>query len=135
MRADTRSVALDAPAEMVFDFLADPLNLPKWAVAFAHSVHRDGDAWRVQTGQGEIGLQISSDAAHGTIDFRMRPASGVLITAYSRVLASGDTAEYVFTQFQGPSMSDAAFEGQVHALCEELTVLKSIMKARAVCPN
>jgi hypothetical protein len=32
-------------------------------------------------------------------------------------------------------MSDAAFEGQVHALCEELTVLKSIMKARAVCPN
>src|SRR5438128_1465002 len=113
MRADTRTIHLDAPREEVFEFLADPHNLPMWAVAFAHSVRRDGDAWRVQTAQGEIDLRMSVDAGLGTVDFHMVPAPGSSVTAYSRVIPVGATSEYIFTQLQSAGMSDAAFEGQV----------------------
>jgi hypothetical protein len=65
----------------------------------------------------------------------MRADPGGAITAYSRDLAAGETSEYVFTQFQTAEMTDAVFEAQVNALCEELKVLQSIVKARAFCPN
>lgn len=135
MRTDTRTIRLNAPREQAFEFLGNPQNLPLWAVAFAHSVWPDGDDWRVQTAQGDIGLRMSVDAAQGTIDFHMSPAPGVWLTAYSRVVPAGEGSEYIFTQIQSAGMPDAAFEGQVTALREELEILQRIMKARAVCPN
>ena len=38
LRSDTQAVSIDGHAEQVFDFLADPTNLPKWAVGFCHSI-------------------------------------------------------------------------------------------------
>jgi uncharacterized protein YndB with AHSA1/START domain len=35
MRADTRTVSIEAPAQRVVTFLEDPANLPRWAVGFA----------------------------------------------------------------------------------------------------
>ena len=135
MRSDTRSATLDAPPDQVFDYLADPMNLPTWAVGFARAVRRSGDAWLVTTGHGEVGLRVAANATLGTIDFHMTPAPGVTVSAYSRVLASHDGSEYVFTQFQAPGMPDAAFEAQIATLREELTVLQSIVRARTACPS
>jgi hypothetical protein len=134
MRADTQAVTLDAPATTVFDFLADPENLPRWAVGFAHAVRRDGDAWQVRTAQGEVGLRLAADAARGTIDFHMAAGPGAEAVAYSRVIPAPEGAVYVFTQLQETGMSDAAFDGQVRALREELVVLQAIMRARHACP-
>jgi hypothetical protein len=142
MRADTQAVTLDAPATTVFEFLADPENLPKWAVGFAHAIRRDrgsdgdagGDAWRVRAAQGEVGLRLTTHGRLGTIDFHMTPAPGVDVVAYSRVIPSPEGAVYVFTQLQPPGMPDAVFDGQVRALREELAVLQRIMRARHACP-
>jgi hypothetical protein len=138
MRTDTQAVRLDAPAATVFEFLADPENLPRWAVGFAHAIRRDGDAWRVRTAQGEVGVRFATDEARGTIDFHLTPAPGVEVVAYSRVIPGpgpGDGgAVYVFTQLQAPGMPDAVFDGQVRALHEELAVLQGIIRARHACP-
>jgi hypothetical protein len=135
MRADTRSVSLDAQANAVFEYIADPRNLPRWAVGFAREVRSENGRWFVLTAHDEIALEVAADAALGTIDFHMSPSPGVSAVAYSRVLAAGDGAEYVFTQFQSDGMPDAVFEAQVTALREELTVLQSIIKARAACAS
>jgi uncharacterized protein YndB with AHSA1/START domain len=132
MRADTKTVAIAASPDKVWKFLANPENLPRWAVGFAKAVKRDGERWLVTTGGGEVALRIVADQKLGVIDFRMSPAPGVEGVAASRVVPSGDGVEYVFTQFQAPGMSDEIFAKNVQALAHELTVLKALLEIE--CP-
>jgi hypothetical protein len=127
-------VTIDTRADHVFEFLADPENLPRWAVGFCRSIRRHGDRWIAQTAQGNLEVRYMTDPALGVIDFLISPAPGVEFVANSRVVANGDGAEYVFTQFQAPGMPDEVFDANVAALREELVVLKALMRARSVCP-
>jgi hypothetical protein len=135
LRSDTQAVTVDGPAEWVFDFVADPENLPKWAVGFCHAIRPDGDRWLVRTAQGEVGIRYVTDRTLGVVDFYLSPAPGVEAAAFSRVLPNGGGAEYVFTQFQGAGMPDEVFAGQVASLTEELRILQALVRARAACPT
>jgi hypothetical protein len=132
MRADTRTVSIDAPAPQVVTFLQDPANLPRWAVGFAKAVHRTAAGWIVQTGAGEIGIRIDADAGRGTVDFWMSPAPGAEVLAASRVVPRGAGSEFIFTQFQAPGMSDQAFASSVETVKHELIVLKALLEVE--CP-
>jgi hypothetical protein len=136
--SDTRAVTIRAAAGKVFAFVADPENLPRWAVGFCRAIRRNGEApgrWVVTTSQGDLPIRYVTNAALGVIDFYLSPAPGVEVAAFSRVVQNGDGAEYIFTQFQAPGMPDEVFEGQVHALVAELQVLRSLIEARSACPR
>jgi len=133
MRADTKTISIHAKSDQVMDFLADPKNLPRWAVGFAKSVRQERDRWIVTTGGGEIGIRIIAERRLGVLDFYMSPAPGVEGLAASRVLPSGNGVEYVFTQFQAPGMPDDVFAKSVQALAHELTVLKALLEIE--CPR
>ena len=135
-RTDTRTVTLAASPHDVFDFVANPENLPRWAVGFCHSIRRDeesADRWIVATGHGEITVRYATDRALGVVDFHLSPAPGVETVAYSRVIPNADGAEYIFTQLQAPGMPDDVFDAQVDALREELVVLQALVRARGSC--
>ena len=134
MHADTQTITLPVSSQDAFAFLADPANLPRWAVGFARSIQREGEAWIVQTAQGAMPVRIVADAMRGTIDFHMTVAPGFEAVAYSRVVPNDSGAEYVFTQFQLPSMADEVFEGQREALAEELAILPLLFRAQVACP-
>jgi len=132
MRADTKTVSIEADPNKVVQFLANPQNLSRWAVGFAKSVRHEGDRWYVSTAAGELGVRISADARSGVVDFWISPAPGVEALAASRVIPRGPNTEYTFTQFQTPGMTDEAFHRSVNALEHELTVLKALMEVE--CP-
>ncbi len=132
MRADTKTISIEAEPGKVFRFVADPAQLPRWAVGFAKAVRRDGERWVVITGTGEIPVRVRADPASGVVDFVMNPAPGAEITASSRVLARGSGAEYVFTQVQPPGMPDDAFARSAAAVVHELSVLKALLEVD--CP-
>jgi hypothetical protein len=132
MRADTKTISIDADPIKVGRFLADPQNLPRWAVGFAKAVRREDCRWHVKTAAGEMGIRISADEKSGVVDFWMSPAPGVEALAASRVIPRGPGSEYTFTQFQGPGMTDEAFRQSVKALEHELTVLKALLEVE--CP-
>jgi hypothetical protein len=134
MRADTQAITVPVSAEEAFAFLAEPENLPRWAVGFARGIRREGDEWIVQTAQGEMRVRVLADAAHGTIDFHMSVAPGLETVAYSRVVPNDAGAEYVFTQFQLPGMADEVFAAQRAALAEELALLPILFRAQLACP-
>jgi polyketide cyclase/dehydrase/lipid transport protein len=136
-RSDTRSVRIDAPPDHVFDFVSDPENLPRWAVGFCRAIRRDPtatDRWIVTTAQDDVPVRYVAERSLGVVDFVLSPAPGTEVTAFSRVLPSGTGAEYVFTQLQPAGMPDDAFDAQVHALIEELQLLRAHLHARAACP-
>ncbi len=132
MRADTKTVSIQAEPQQVVDFLADPMNLPRWAVGFAKSVRKEGDSWVVTTGAGEVGLRVVADRRLGVVDFFMSATPAMESMAASRVVPSGQGVEYVFTQFQSPQMPDELFTKSVQALTHELTMLKALLEVE--CP-
>lgn len=134
VRSDTQSVRLDVAADAAFEFIANPANLPTWAVGFCRSIRPDGAQWIVETAAGPCPLAVTADAAQRTVDFHMTPAPGITASAYSRVVSCGNESEYVFTQFSVAGMPDAAFDANVEALRDELVVLRSVLRARHACP-
>ena len=134
MHADTQTITLPVSADEAFTFLAQPENMPRWAVGFARGIRREGDAWIVQTAQGEMPVRVVADATRGTIDFHMGISPSLEAVAYSRVVPNDSGAEYVFTQFQLPGMSDEVFAAQRAALTEELAILPILFRAQVACP-
>ena len=132
MRTDTKTISIQAAPRKVIEFLADPQNLPRWAVGFAKSVRHEGGRWFVATGSAEIAIRIEADDKTGVVDFYMSQSPGVEGAANSRVLPNGNASEYVFTQFQAPDMPDEVFAKSVRALAHELTVLKAVLEVE--CP-
>ncbi len=132
MRSDTRSATIAATPKDVTAFVADPANLPRWAIGFAHDVRREGGRWIVSTGQGEIPISVDVNDEVGTVDFRMEVGPGVEAVAYSRVVPNGDGSEYTFTQFQQPGVPDDVFEQLVSAVRHELAALQALLEVR--CP-
>ena len=132
MRSDTKSISIEAGPGRVFQFVADPAHLPRWAVGFAKAVRRDGERWLVTTDSGDVPVCVRADPASGVVDFVMTPDPGTELVASSRVLARGAGSEYVFTQVQPPGMPDEVFARSVAAVGHELTVLKALLEVD--CP-
>ena len=132
MQADTQSISIEAAPDKVFGVLADPRNLPRWAVGFAKDVREENGRWYVRTGSGEIALRLDADAERGVVDFWLTVAPGIEALAASRVVPRGKASECTFTHFQAPGMPAEVFAMNVKAVRHELQVLKGIVEVE--CP-
>ncbi|MFA5984258.1 MAG: hypothetical protein WC782_09600 [Methylococcaceae bacterium] len=132
INSDTQTISIETTPQKVFDFVADPQNLPRWAIGFAKAVREEQGRWFVKTDAGEIGLRIDADNNTGVVDFWMIPAPEVEVLAASRVVQRGGASEYIFTQFQSGGMSNEDFNRSVQALRHELSVLKAQLEIE--CP-
>src|SRR5262249_23921248 len=79
-----QGVDIDQEPGVVFDFVSNPSNLPKWAHAFSKA---DGQSARLETAAGavEIRLQTTADRTTGIVDWRMEFPDGSIALAQSRV--------------------------------------------------
>ena len=120
MRSATVTTVLDAPPQVVFDYLADVENLPEWATEFARELRRDGDDYKVRNGLGEFFFTIRADRGTGVIDMYAGTTKEAMAVFPTRVVAlpGGGTA-YSFTMFQAPGMPDELFDSQYASLQRE----------------
>jgi hypothetical protein len=132
MRSDTQTATIDTAPKDVVAFVGQVENLPRWAIGFAKAVRRDEHRWIVTTGQGEVAITIEVDETVGTVDFHLDPAPGVEAVAFARVVPNGDSAEFMFTQFQQPGVDDDTFDQLVAAVGHELVALKALLEVE--CP-
>ena len=133
MRTSTQSITIAAAPGDVFAFVADPENLPKWAIGFCKEVRDDDGTWIVTTGSGdEVAVRMIVNSEFGVVDSIMSPVPGVEVPGSARVVSNEDGSEYVFTMFQPPAMPDDIFEQQIAELGRELIVLKAHLET--ACP-
>jgi hypothetical protein len=127
----TVTAVLDAPKEVVFDYLSRIENLPEWATDFAREVkHEDGWA-KVVNGLGEFFFKIEPDRASGVIDMYAGPEPDQLALFPTRVVALGeDTSAYSFTMFKAPGMPDELFESQYESLRREFDNIRNRFAAQ-----
>jgi len=120
----TRSIAIAASPETVFDLVSDPTAFPRWAPGFARSARPAGDHWIIENDQGEARIVVRSSREHGTVDILSAddPGQG----AYSRVLPNGTGCEFQFTlQFPSDAPQDA-ITAQMAVVDAELEAVRAI---------
>jgi Polyketide cyclase / dehydrase and lipid transport len=131
-RFDVQSIAIAAPRRRVFDFIADPANLPRWTDAFKQADRRSA---RMETPQGVVKVQLQTDARQdaGTIDWVMTFPDGAVGTAYSRVTPEGEAKSIYSFVLMAPPVPLEALEGALEAqreiLAQELVRLREILEA------
>jgi hypothetical protein len=128
MRSATVTTVLDAPRDVVFDYLADIEHLPEWATEFARSMRREGDDYKVVNGLGEFFFAIDADRSSGVIDMYAGPTKDSMAVFPTRAVAlpDGRTA-YTFTMFQSAGMPDDLFESQYASLRREFANIERLL--------
>src|SRR5437867_13255149 len=122
-------VVVDAPAEVVFDFVNDLRNLPRWAVHFCQGIRLVDDGAIVTTPSGEVYFAITSDRDTGVLDWWSGPTMESAERWPTRVvgLSDGRSVYFVMALLRGalPPNIDQLF-------ADELGMLKRLVEAQTV---
>lgn len=122
------SVVICRPAAQVYDFAADPDNLPRWAAGLAHSdVTRQGDMLVVDSPMGRVTVRFVARNSLGVLDHDVTLPSGTTVNNPVRVLTHPDGSEVLFTVRQ-IELTDAEFERDLRLVADDLTRLKNIVE-------
>ena len=129
---DVQSISISRPFADVFDYLADPHNLPEWTNAFKSADHEQAE---LVTPQGSVPIKMRTDAqrSSGLIDSYMTFPDGGEGVAFSRVTPDGeDRSIYTFVLMAPPvalEQIEGALSEQSEILARELVKLKEILEA------
>ncbi len=118
------------PADEVYDYAADPANLPQWAPGLGSSVEKTDGQWFVETPQGRVGFAFVQRNKYGVLDHYVTLPSGEVVYIPLRVIADGSGAEVVFTLRRRPGMSDQDFKADADAMEADLSRLRQVLEAR-----
>lgn len=126
-----QSVLIDLPANKVFNFIADPSNLPLWTNALKNADHKTA-LFVTPAGEMQIGLETRSIKESGTIDWFMKMPDGSIAKAYSRVIEkTNGKSVYSFILLAPPvpiEKMEGTLKEQEVILAEELRKLKRILE-------
>ena len=124
----TITISIDRDWRAVYEFAAQPANMPRWASGLGALAREDG-AWVAQTPQGPAKLRFSPRNELGILDHWVSPAPGVEIYIPLRVVANGTGSTVAFTLFRQSAMSDETFAADADWVARDLQALKDLLEA------
>lgn len=128
-RSQHVSIGIDRPVAEVYDFAANPLNLPRWAAGLAGSrVEHDGDDWHTESPMGRVTIRFAPRNDYGVLDHDVTLPSGETVYNPVRVISDGDGCEVVFTVRQRSEMTAQDLERDADAVATDLATLKTLVE-------
>lgn len=123
------SVSINRPVLDVYQFAANPENLPKWAEGLSRStITKVDDGWVTDSPMGKVKIRFVKDNHFGVLDHDVTLSSGEINHNPLRVLKNGKGSEVVFTLFHLPRVSAADFDRDARLIEKDLKKLKSILE-------
>lgn len=115
----------------VYDFAANPDNMPLWASGLASGLTREGDDWIADGGPlGIARVRFAPPNAFGVIDHTVVLPNGARVENALRIVPNGNGAEVMFTLLRQPDMDDAAFERDAAHVARDLDTLARLMEEK-----
>jgi hypothetical protein len=124
------SIVIVRPPTAVYEFAADPTNLPRWAAGLATSaVERVDGQWVADSPMGRVTISFAERNPFGVLDHVVTLPSGEAVYNPLRVLPHDDACEVVFTLRRRPGMTDEQFNEDADAVSADLGSLKRVLEA------
>jgi hypothetical protein len=131
MQAKIVHVTIRRPWREVYDFAADPRNMPQWATGLTSGFTPDGEDWIADGGPiGKVRVRFAPPNSLGVIDHEVILENGTRVWNSFRIVPNGDGAEAMFTLLRQPEMDDAAFAADAAHVRKDLETLKRLMEER-----
>eukprot|EP01030_Chromulinospumella_sphaerica_P021733 gene21733-21689_t len=126
-------VNIVADPKRVAAYLADPRNMPVWAVNFGDEIRPDGEnGWVMRTPLGPFSVRMAPDNDLGVVDHWVRPlAGGEEVHSIIRVTENGVGTLVVFTLFRQDGFDDARFDEDEALVSADLRRLKGLIEGEA----
>ncbi len=126
------SVWIEAAPEAVYEFAADPHNMPQWASGLAKGgLRQTADGWAADSPMGEVTVEFAPPNEFGVLDHVVRLPSGEAVYNPLRVVPAGPgqpRCEVLFTVRRQPGMSDEQFEADVATVAADLDALRRLLE-------
>ena len=123
------SVSIDAATGNVYNFVANPANLPKWASGLSQSeIRKQGQYWVADSPIGEVKIKFAENNTFGILDHSVTLPNGEVNYNPLRVVKNGKGSEVIFTLFRLPRMTDEDFNKDAEFIKSDLEKLKSILE-------
>lgn len=124
------SIVIERPAAVVYEFAANPENLPLWAAGLASSnVEQVEGRWMVDSPMGKVSVHFADHNDLGVLDHVVTLPSGQSVYNPLRVIPAGEDCEVVFTLRRQPGMTDQQYEEDTAAVRADLAALKLVVEA------
>jgi hypothetical protein len=128
MNSRTINISISSEPQVVYDFVSNLGNLPRWAPETFPSIKEMNGEWVVETQQEKIKVVLAERNNFGILDHYVRLTSGVEIYIPMRVVKNADGSEVMLTVFQTPEMTDEVFTKDVGTVEKDLNHLKVIIE-------
>lgn len=122
---------IERPPAVVYDYAANPANLPQWAAGLARTtVEQVDDQWIAESPMGRVTVTFAEHNDYGVLDHVVTLPSGESVYNPVRVIPHGDVSEVVFTLRQQSGMTEDQFDRDAEAVQADLATLKQVLEAR-----
>jgi hypothetical protein len=122
------SVAINRSAAQVYEFAANPQNLPQWAAGLSGSIKKVNEDWIAESPMGKVKVTFAEKNQFGVLDHDVTLPSGVTVYNPMRVFPNNDGSELVFTLYRRPNMSDPDFAADAKSVEMDLAKLKTLLE-------
>jgi uncharacterized membrane protein len=122
------SVSINRPADQVYEFAANPQNLPRWAAGLSGSIQNIAGDWIAESPMGLVKVRFAEPNQHGVLDHEVTLPSGATVYNPMRVFPNNEGSEVVFTLYRRPDMSDQQFAEDAQAVASDLQQLKRLLE-------
>jgi len=121
-------ISINKPAELVYSFVLNAENLPKWATGLSSSIKKAGDEWIADSPMGKVKVRFAAQNDFGILDHEVTLPSGEKVLNPMRVFPNNNGSELVFTVFRLPGMTDDQYLEDTKTVAHDLTALKEILE-------
>jgi hypothetical protein len=127
----TKYVQIERPAAEAFAFVAEPANMPKWAIHNVRSIRPLGNGrWEMDTPRGKGSLVPHYEKTNCILDHEFIDAGEGRWSVPARVVPAGPAASvYMITLIKPDRLPEDAFTQGMKLMDEELAALKACVES------
>jgi len=128
MESQHLSVYIRRSVDAVYDYAANPENLPEWAAGLSSGISLVAGDWVSDSPMGRVIVEMIEPNTLGVLDHWVTTPEGDAFYNPVRVIEADGGSEIIFTLRRQPGMSDDAFEADAISVVTDLTTLKGILE-------
>ena len=128
LRSQTISVSIRCDPKVVYEFVLNLANLPRWARSTIRSIKQVNGKWVAETAQGSVTIDFTERNNFGILDHYVKLPTGAIVFVPIRVIKNGDGSEVIFTVFRTADMSDDRYSEDVKSVKQDLNMLKTLVE-------
>jgi len=121
-------ISINRSAAQVYEFAANPENLPQWAAGLSGSIKKVNEDWVAESPMGKVKVKFAEKNQFGVLDHEVTLPTGVTVYNPMRVFPNNDKSELVFTLYRRPNMSDQEFAEDAKSVEKDLAKLKTLLE-------